>query len=216
MRRTLSSRTSSIASASRNYHWDVVNIANNQVQGAAAVNTVVEGKATAFPRSNVLGVLRNARTNEGLVHLIRKIRTHAFLQSSGVAEAGFNLFWQMRRRESGAIVADLLSGNKLIDEVMFEDRLVGGAFQESSGTAGTQQFNDVHQHTEIDFGEFPMVAVLPYYADVVSLLSNTAATTLTMNFTVSVYVESIRVAGQAYRRLLDHYTQAPTLIERRE
>lgn len=211
-----SSKTSSIANASKNLHWDGVRVRNTTVFGAAAVNTVANAAAGVFPRSRALGKDVNPNTNKGLVHLIHMVVFEYMAASSAAASnAAARAITQIRRRDPGAGALDPVSiaEGSPIDAVIVEDFATIRSFQESTGTAGTVTANDVNYRNTLVFPT-PMVAVMPYFLKLRSLMSSAAIATVTLDCNCYVLVESIRISEQKYRRLLDAYTQVPALQER--
>lgn len=219
MRQTRNSRTSSTGKDSKqamqNIHWDGIRVRNQTVFGAAAVNTVANSTALIFPRSKILTAVPNPNTDEGVVHLIRQIIITAMLVGTVAGEAGSRNLIQIHRRDPGAgelSPVSIAEGN-MVEQIAYEEFIPIQVFQQSTGTAASQVFRDTHFRQVNNLPE-PLVMVKPYYLKMRSLMSSAVAQTTTMDCWMYIQVESIRVKGNQYRRLLDHYTQMPTLIER--
>lgn len=199
------SRISSIDNVSKNIHYDCAFISQASLFVAAS-GVTVQGGSRVFQRSKVLARnVTNPNDDEGLVHLIHEIhyRARGFINAAG--DATHFTRAQIQRRQ---IETDLETiENNVNDNVMWEDSIGGQMFSEAAGLAAMVA-NDVWQNTDYVL-KYPLVAVRPYYLDASSVLASSVAGTVTFEARVYLMVESVRVRGEQYRRLLDAYTQLP-------
>ena len=203
------SRISSIARDSNIIHYDVITASVANV-AAGAASTSGTSLDNALPRSKVLaGAKANPNTNEGLVHLIRRIWWQVQASSTTVISARHSTAMQIARRATGAFQTP---GT---DMVVWEDNLVAPVGIQAFAQAG-QVVTDVYQSGKIELQECPIIMVKPYYLNVTSNALTSGAGTITTSVTLRMMVETIRVKGEEYRRLLDGYTQIPGRMERAE
>lgn len=198
--------------ACRNMHWDCLQLTATNAHVAAGSATIQPTPAV-FPRSKALvRNVPNPNDNEAIVHLIRQVRTRCWLQLADTAIARHQTIFQIRRRPDAELI-NVLTGNTPIEEIAYEDSIVAPAQVDAFGAAAMTT-QEVSFQSDMEFGEFPLVMVRPYSLDFQSIQTVDAAAGATTVVIMYLLVESIRMKGEAYRRLLDHYTQVPTLIER--
>lgn len=206
------SRISSIANASRNLHWDKARL--NLTASASAVDSAFTSGQAPFHRSKALGRGANPNTNEGIVHLIHKIIIATRVSSgTATAEAAAYLRFQLLRRQLQNIALIDLQDSPS-DVVAFDFSMQKEADLTSTGALATLVANPGFQPPQIPLDP-PIVMVMPYF---LVAGGTAAANSSAIAALVDVYmqVESIRVKGEEYRRLLDAYTQVPSLLEKRE
>ena len=208
------SKTSYTVNVSKDYHIDAVNISNSTTFGAAAADTIVNSAAVCFQRSKLMGRNNGAYTNEGIVHKLLRMWVEYVIVGTVAGQAGARSTFQIDRRDPGAGAPDVLLANTPVDHIAFEDTVSDQVWQESRSTAASQVFREPCQNKIIHEFPCPLIFVQPYYLKVRSIMSSAVAQTLTASLTMYMQVESVRVKGAEYRRLLDHYTQLPSTIER--
>lgn len=205
------SKISSIGRGSNNVWWDVIQASISTTLGAAAHDTAMTPQILQFLRSKSLGRVANPNTNEGIVHLIHQMTFDSRVVATGVGEAMAALRIQINRKFNATGFIEV--STQPTDMVVYEHR----QNKEADGTglvaAGTLTANTGLPVDVVNFQK-PIIMVQPFSCVCGGFVSSSVASIMIVIFNVKILVESIRVKGEEYRRLLDAYTQAPGLFER--
>lgn len=213
------SKISSIANASKNLRWDAVKLSNSTTIGGVSVGSSMTNAAgVCFPGSKMLGRGENPNTGEGIVHLIHKTHSISRVRLTGNGAGGAAAYIQMRRRNPGVGAVNSYMGElnvaagtaiagstNVIDELIWESAAIQNLSYNASGlTTDTGAGPPIMRECNLDP---PLVAVEPYFGKQGGIVWATGADTIVIDTMLYILVESIRMSGEKFRRLLDAYTQ---------
>lgn len=232
MQRKKSSSTSYTGRDFKNTHWDGVSIRTSDTSVTDAALDLQNAQRRVFDKSKILRTKANANNNEGIVHKVWSMKVNSALGMLANSNVGMMMVCQILRNdidfpEAGAVLAPIVGDIRdtqilqpsPISKVAWENvfRQTASVILGNSLTGGVPGGGFGLVEYEYYFHN-PLVFVRPYFlaSQCIFISSASAGASVRHNLEVYIEVESCRVKGKEYERLLNEYTQIPSLLERRE